>query len=94
MLKTARQTRKENELFAELELIPVDPVLIEANCKSFGLSARETDVVKLICQRLRYREIADRLYISERTVNKHAQNIFSKVEVTTRSALVRKMNDL
>lgn len=94
IFKAARRARQEREMYAELELIPIDPVAIEANCKRFGLSARETDVVTLICQRLRYREIAERLFISERTVNKHVQNIFGKVDVTTRSELVRKMNNL
>lgn len=94
IFKAVRRARQENEMYAELNLIPNNPITVEANCKRFGLSAREADVVKLVCQRMRYREIADKLFISERTVNKHVQNIFSKVEVTSRSELVRKMNDL
>ncbi len=94
ILKAARRARQEREMYAELELIPVDPVAVEANCKRFGLSVREADVVTLICQRLGYGEVAERLYISKRTVNKHVQNIFNKVGVTTRSELVRKMNNL
>lgn len=94
IFKSAKLARQEREMFAELEIIPIDPVAVEANCKRFGLSAREIDVLTLIFQRLRYKEIAEKLFISERTVNKHVQNIFSKVEVTTRSELVRKMNNL
>ncbi|RKR83411.1 regulatory LuxR family protein [Mucilaginibacter gracilis] len=92
IFKATRRAKQEREMYAELEVIPIDQVAIDANCKRFALSPRENDVVNMICQRLRYKEIAEKLFISERTVNKHVQNIFNKVEVTTRSELVRKMN--
>lgn len=94
IFKAVRRIRLEREVYTELDLIPFDLAAIERNCKRFVLSARETDVVKLVCQRLRYREIGEKLFISERTVNKHVQNIFGKVGVTTRSELVRRMNDI
>jgi len=91
--KSVKKARKEGELYLELDLIPINPSFIAMNSKKFRLTTREEDVIMLICQRLKYREIAEKLFISERTVNKHVQNIFSKAEVTTKTELIRKMND-
>jgi DNA-binding CsgD family transcriptional regulator len=92
--KSVRRARRESELYAELEVIPIDPLIIVENCKRYTLTVRETHVVSLVCQRLRYRDIADKLFISERTVNKHVQNIFTKVGAATKSELIRKINGL
>ena len=35
------------------------------------------------------RELADRLFISERTANRHLSNIFTKLEVRNRTAAAR-----
>ncbi len=48
------------------------------NCQQFHLSIRERDIAKMICQGYKYKEMADKLFISERTVSKHVQNIFQK----------------
>ncbi|WP_374445870.1 response regulator [Epilithonimonas sp.] len=43
------------------------------------LSAREKDVVKLICQEKTNQEIADILFLSPRTVESHRQRILDKI---------------
>jgi len=54
------------------------------------LTPRELEVLGLIAQGLRNREIADRLVISERTVGNHISNIFSKLQVADRAqAIIR-----
>jgi len=54
------------------------------------LTRRELEVLGLIAQGLRNREIAGRLVISERTVGNHISNIFSKLQVADRAqAIVR-----
>jgi DNA-binding NarL/FixJ family response regulator len=57
----------------------------------FGeLTPRELDVLRLIAQGLRNRDIAERLVISEKTVQNHISNIFAKLQVNDRSqAIVR-----
>jgi two-component system, NarL family, response regulator DegU len=53
-----------------------------------SITAREQDVIELICQGLRNKEISDRLHISEATVSHHLTSIFRKLEVEDRISLV------
>jgi DNA-binding NarL/FixJ family response regulator len=56
--------------------------------KIASLTPREREVIGLICQGLRNKEIADRLHISLPTVSHHLTSIFRKLEVSDRTALV------
>jgi DNA-binding CsgD family transcriptional regulator len=51
-----------------------------------GLTAREVEVLRLVAGGLTNRAIADALTISERTVDRHVSNIFTKLDVSTRAA--------
>ncbi|HTG81353.1 MAG TPA: LuxR C-terminal-related transcriptional regulator, partial [Geobacteraceae bacterium] len=51
-------------------------------------SRKEQEIVLLVSQGLRNRDIAARLYISEQTVKTHISSIFKKAKVTRRSQLV------
>jgi two-component system sensor histidine kinase ChiS len=61
------------------------------NCRRYNLTSREIDIAKLICEGFKYKTIADELFISERTVTKHAQNIFEKLEVSNKIELINKL---
>jgi predicted ATPase/DNA-binding CsgD family transcriptional regulator/uncharacterized protein HemY len=50
----------------------------------FELTAREHDVLRLICQRLTNKEIAEALYVGARTVQSHTISIFTKLGVDNR----------
>ncbi len=52
------------------------------------ISKKEREIIILISQGLRNREIADKLCISEQTVKAHLSRIFRKTNVTSRSQLV------
>jgi DNA-binding NarL/FixJ family response regulator len=52
------------------------------------LSPREQEVLRLIGQRYKTREIADLLFISKRTVEKHRSNIMKKLSLHRTPALV------
>ena len=53
-----------------------------------GVTEREAEVLAAVAQRLRNREIADRLFISVRTVESHISALLRKLAVTDRAALV------
>jgi DNA-binding NarL/FixJ family response regulator len=53
-----------------------------------NLTPREMDVLRLVAEGLRNREIALRLSTSERTVQFHLANLFSKVGASSRTELV------
>jgi DNA-binding NarL/FixJ family response regulator len=55
--------------------------------KTFGLTARELDVVTAIVSGFTNREIAQRFSISEQTVKHHLRNIFDKIGVSNRLEL-------
>jgi len=54
-----------------------------------GLTARETEVLKLVAKGYAYREIADKLFISVKTVQNHVQNILTKLQLSKRYELMR-----
>jgi DNA-binding NarL/FixJ family response regulator len=54
-----------------------------------GLTARETEVLKLVAKGYAYREIADKLFISTKTVQNHVQNILTKLQLAGRYELMR-----
>jgi DNA-binding NarL/FixJ family response regulator len=57
--------------------------------ESEQLTERETEVLKLVARGYAYREIADRLVISIRTVQNHVQSILRKLQLNGRYELMR-----
>ena len=58
---------------------------------AYGLSERERAVVDLVVQGASTREISRALYISDYTVQDHLSNVFDKVGVRGRRALIRRL---
>jgi DNA-binding NarL/FixJ family response regulator len=54
-----------------------------------GLTERENDVLKLVAKGYTYREIAEKLFISPKTVQNHVQNILTKLQLHKRYELMR-----
>ncbi|MEM6344212.1 MAG: response regulator transcription factor [Bacteroidota bacterium] len=54
------------------------------------LSARETEVLGLLCEGRNYRQIADQLFVSTNTVKAHIKHIYEKLHVHNRAEAVRK----
>jgi predicted ATPase/DNA-binding CsgD family transcriptional regulator len=54
-----------------------------------GLTARETQVLRLIAGGASTREISERLFISAKTADNHIQHIYIKLDVTNRAAATR-----
>ena len=52
------------------------------------LSAREREVVELVVEGLKNKDVADRLGISEKTVKTHLTHVYQRLGVTTRSDMI------
>ena len=61
---------------------------LPAGLRSLGVTAREAEVLVLVGEGLPNREIAARLYLSPRTVERHIANLTVKAGVGTRSELI------
>jgi DNA-binding CsgD family transcriptional regulator len=64
-------------LLAQLSPVPAFPA---------GLSAREVEVLRLVAQGLTNPQVAERLFLSPRTVEQHLRSIYNKLGVSTRAA--------
>ena len=60
-----------------------------ANSGEPVLTARENEILKLVAKGYTYREIAEQLFISVKTVQNHVQNILSKLQLRRRYELMR-----
>lgn len=70
---------------APVETLPTSP----AQGNPFGLTARETEVLRLVTQGLTTTQIAAQLMISPRTADAHLRSIYTKLAVTSRAAATR-----
>ena len=64
---------------------PADP----ADPMQPALTERETEVLKMVAKGMEYKQIADRLVISHRTVQNHVQNTLRKLQLHNRVELTR-----
>ncbi|MFM2326663.1 MAG: hypothetical protein RIR31_865, partial [Bacteroidota bacterium] len=53
-----------------------------------SLNERETDFLKYACTELTYKEIADKMFVSPRTIDGYRDSLFEKLHVKTRVGLV------
>ncbi len=65
----------------------------DRNANLYNLTAREKEIAKLICQGYTYKVVGEKLFIAERTVTKHVQNIFEKAEVKNKVELINKLEN-
>lgn len=56
--------------------------------RDFQLSPRETEIVTLIAEGMNSKEIAEKLFISHRTVETHRNNIMGKLDVRNMAEIV------
>jgi DNA-binding NarL/FixJ family response regulator len=63
----------------------------EKNTELEKLSQREQEIVQFLSQGLRYKEIADKLFLSTETVRTHIRNIYQKLQVNSRTDALNKI---
>ena len=68
---------------------PTTPGLAVPPAHPAGLSAREVEVLKLVAKGLTNAQVAQELFISARTVNRHLNSIYHKLNVHSRAAATR-----
>jgi DNA-binding NarL/FixJ family response regulator len=73
-----------NEMLDRKKAKEADPEAAKISC----LTVREKEVIGLICEGLKNKQIAERLFISDTTVRHHLTSIFSKLDVSDRLELV------
>jgi DNA-binding NarL/FixJ family response regulator len=78
----ASMTRKLFDHFSEADNRP--------KLDAYKLTKRETEITKLLMEGLSYKEIAGRLFISVDTLNSHIRNIYTKLDVHSKSELIAK----
>ncbi len=75
-----RIAQKVLQLFAKLK----------TNETNYGLTDREKEILQHIVTGLTKQQIADELFLSFHTVNTHIKNIYRKLHVTSKAAVVSK----
>lgn len=57
------------------------------------LTLRELEVIKLVCDGLTSKKIADKLFLSAYTIDTHRKNIYSKLNIDNMGALIKMAHD-
>jgi DNA-binding NarL/FixJ family response regulator len=96
--KIARRRQKSSNL-SDMTLLTSDPVVRAQSTLGAGysmlllgkriLTPREVEVLRLVARGETDRGIAERLYLSRRTVSSHVSNILSKLDAPSRREAVR-----
>ncbi|MBS1763897.1 MAG: response regulator transcription factor [Bacteroidetes bacterium] len=55
------------------------------------LSKRENEILQFLSKGLRYKEIADKLFLSTETIRTHIRNIYEKLQVNSRTDALNKV---
>jgi len=58
------------------------------------LTPREIEILKLLADGYKYREIAEKVFVSLETVKTHTKHIYDKLDVSTKTQAVRRAEDL
>jgi DNA-binding NarL/FixJ family response regulator len=54
-----------------------------------ALTKRELEIASMVAEGLSNREIAEKLFISKRTVDAHVSHVYGKLEISSRVQLAR-----
>ena len=84
--------RKILNLAIEPDIAQISKMLSDYK-DSYNLSIREKEILQTMVLGIMNRDIAERLYISEKTVKTHINRIFKKLNVDSRVKAILKAKD-
>jgi len=76
-------------VLGEFRRLSDTPAAASADPDAPRLTERETEVLRLVAKGLSYKQVAERLFLSHRTVQNHVQNTLRKLQMHNRVQLVR-----
>lgn len=82
-----------NSPFYSKEVLNVIEQSDKKNKTQIHISSREKEIIVLLRQHLKYKQIADRLCLSKNTIDSHAKNLYIKFNVHKVSELLDKTKD-
>ena len=62
----------------------------ERDLQHSGLTAQQLQIARLIAEGATNREVAERMFVSTRTVHYHLRNIFQRLSINSRAELIRR----
>lgn len=89
VLPTADPNQRVLVILVEGRVLPCDAELRER----FGLTSRESEVARLIADRLSTAEIARRLSVSIHTVRRHSERVLAKLGVRSRNDVRSRLSE-
>lgn len=81
-------TPKVLDVIKSVNTFPSNEITYKATCDSLNISEREIEIIKLIAEGCINKEIADRLFLSNHTINTHRKNIMQKLGINNTSGIV------
>ncbi len=84
----------KNPALVSGEMMPSDDKNFNSLCEASKISRREQDVLRLLLQGKRNKEIQEALFISESTVKNHSYSIYRKLDVSSQTQLMHKFMNL
>jgi DNA-binding NarL/FixJ family response regulator len=77
------------QLLALARQAPASASSAKAAGSAGGLSKRELEVARLVASGMTSRAIAERLFLSERTIESHLEHILTKLDFSSRAQVAR-----
>lgn len=61
---------------------------LSSSCEALNISDRELEIIRLIAEGCSNRQVAERLFLSQHTINTHRKNIMAKLGVNNTAGIV------
>lgn len=88
-LQTAIERTMAGRFFISEEIADVLMAKVDADITRKTLTCREEEILRLILEELSNKQISEKLFISERTVEAHRRNIYRKTSTTSIIGLMK-----